>query len=119
MAKQDDWVRITLRLPPELHEQLKERAGAGSLNAEIVEALEYATADYGPRGVADLVVRVYAPDTAMPIEEIRSGVAELLKDEKIPLRSFQLTIVTPERDAQMRKEDAQLQELFRAIDKEE
>jgi hypothetical protein len=39
MAKQDDWVRITLRLPPELHEMLVGQAGAGSLNAEIVERL--------------------------------------------------------------------------------
>jgi len=40
MAKQDDFVRITLRLPPDLHKQLIEAAGASSLNAEIVARLE-------------------------------------------------------------------------------
>lgn len=39
MAKQDEWSRITLRLPKELHEQLVDSAGAKSLNAEIVERL--------------------------------------------------------------------------------
>lgn len=40
MAKQDDWIRITLRLPPELHQRLSDEAGAKSLNAEIVARLE-------------------------------------------------------------------------------
>ncbi len=39
MAKQDDYVRITLRLPPDLHEALVRKAGANSLNAEIVSLL--------------------------------------------------------------------------------
>jgi len=40
MAKQDDYVRITLRIPPDLHAKLVERAGTKSLNAEILERLE-------------------------------------------------------------------------------
>lgn len=40
MAKQDDWVRITLRIPPNLHYDLLQAAGANSLNAEIVTRLE-------------------------------------------------------------------------------
>lgn len=40
MAKQDAWTRITLRLPPELHEKLVAAAEANSLNAEIVARLE-------------------------------------------------------------------------------
>jgi len=40
MAKQDDYARITLRLPPDLHRELMALAGAGSLNALIVRALE-------------------------------------------------------------------------------
>lgn len=40
LAKQDEWTRITLRLPPELHGKLTESAGVGSLNAEIVERLD-------------------------------------------------------------------------------
>jgi len=42
MAKQDDWVRITVRIPPELHEKLL-HAGVlenRSLNAEIIERLK-------------------------------------------------------------------------------
>jgi len=39
-AKQDDFVRITLRLPPDLHEVLVKSAGASSLNAEIVSRIE-------------------------------------------------------------------------------
>ena len=41
MAKQDDWVRITLRVPADLHEQLNEAADAGSMNAEIIERLRW------------------------------------------------------------------------------
>lgn len=40
MAKQDDWARITLRLPPELHARLTNEAAAASINAEIVGRLE-------------------------------------------------------------------------------
>lgn len=40
MAKQDDWTRITLRLPPDLHQRLSSAAEANSLNAVIVAALE-------------------------------------------------------------------------------
>ncbi len=40
MAKQDDWARITLRIPTELHQRLTSAAGVKSLNAEIVSRLE-------------------------------------------------------------------------------
>ena len=40
MAKQDDWVRMTLRLPQDLHDRLMGALGAKSLNADIVERLE-------------------------------------------------------------------------------
>jgi predicted DNA-binding protein len=39
MAKQDDFVRITVRMPPELYERLRTSARATSINAEIVERL--------------------------------------------------------------------------------
>ncbi|WP_271896290.1 Arc family DNA-binding protein [Candidatus Phyllobacterium onerii] len=41
MAKQDEWTRITLRIPPELHEKLTEAARTSSMNAEIIRRLEY------------------------------------------------------------------------------
>lgn len=40
LAKQENWLKITLRLPPELHRKLAEATGANSLNAEIVQRLE-------------------------------------------------------------------------------
>ena len=40
MAKQDEWKRITLRIPPDLHERLTAAAESASLNAMIIEALE-------------------------------------------------------------------------------
>ncbi len=39
MAKQDDWQKITLRMPSDLHRRLVDATGANSLNAEIVERL--------------------------------------------------------------------------------
>lgn len=42
MAKQDDWVRLTVRLPPDVYARLNEivAAGPNSMNAEIVARLE-------------------------------------------------------------------------------
>jgi hypothetical protein len=40
MAKQDDWTRITLRLPRDLHSRITAAVGAASLNATIVTSLE-------------------------------------------------------------------------------
>lgn len=39
MAKQDDWIKFTLRIPPELHARLVSVSGAASLNAEIIARL--------------------------------------------------------------------------------
>jgi hypothetical protein len=40
MAKQDEWKRITLRIPPDLHSRLVAASETGSLNSVIIEALE-------------------------------------------------------------------------------
>lgn len=40
MAKQDDWIRITLRLPSDLHSKLVDAASNSSMNAEIVARLD-------------------------------------------------------------------------------
>ena len=37
----DNWVRITLRLPPELHKQLLDNLGNLSLNTSIIQRLEW------------------------------------------------------------------------------
>lgn len=43
MAGQDDWVRMTLRLPEDLHQELQNRSNVSgrSLNTEIVARLLY------------------------------------------------------------------------------
>lgn len=43
-SDRDNWVRLTLRLPPELHAKIVSRAGAMSLNAAIVHFLQNALA---------------------------------------------------------------------------
>jgi hypothetical protein len=40
MARQDDYVRYTIRVPAELYERVKEAAGDRSVNAEIIERLD-------------------------------------------------------------------------------
>lgn len=58
MAEEDDFVRITLRLPRELHESLVESAAKKrSMNAEIIDRLEYSfenvRADEVPKGLLE------------------------------------------------------------------
>lgn len=40
MAKQDDFIRVTVRIPPALHEKLRGVALSKSINAEIIDRLE-------------------------------------------------------------------------------
>lgn len=40
MAKQDNYVRYTIRVPEELYSRIKESAGDKSINAEIIERIE-------------------------------------------------------------------------------
>jgi hypothetical protein len=56
MAKQDEFIRITLRLPPELHKKLTEAAGAGSMNAEIVARLEKSFEKMGADALGEMVI---------------------------------------------------------------
>jgi len=62
MAKQDNWPKFTLRLPPDLHRHLSEVAGAKSLNAEIVDRLQ---STIGP----SLEQRVEAIDARLKVIE--------------------------------------------------
>lgn len=75
MAKQDDWIRITLRLPGDLHERLVEAAASSSMNAEIVERLS-----------DSFVRRISKNAAASLIEQIRnivlgSNIHDLLDDD--------------------------------------
>lgn len=40
MATQDDWKRITLRIPQELYDRVEKSAGAASVNSEILSLLK-------------------------------------------------------------------------------
>lgn len=40
MAKQDDYIRLTVRLPPRLMERLRATGGDASVNAKVIEAIE-------------------------------------------------------------------------------
>lgn len=103
MAKQDDFVRITLRLPPELHGELTQAAGAvKSLNAEIIERLEDSFAAAGVLreiGGFTYTVRVESPDQALPLTTIRKHLADLMLSLDVPVHSINITVVTPEQDA--------------------
>lgn len=52
MAKQDEWVRLTVRLPPDLYERLtsKTAQGGASMNAEIVARLQTSLDEEGRPG---------------------------------------------------------------------
>lgn len=50
MAKQDDYVRYTIRLPAPLYEKVREAAGEKSVNAEIIARLE---ASFGIIGLGE------------------------------------------------------------------
>lgn len=45
MAKQDDYVRYTVRLPADLYQRIQNAAGDKSVNAEIIHRLELSLTD--------------------------------------------------------------------------
>lgn len=52
-SARDDWVRMTLRLPPELHREIAASAGALSMNAAIVQRLIDSFLVKGVQGMMD------------------------------------------------------------------
>lgn len=123
MAKQDDWVRITLRLPPELHAYLSEQAGAGSLNAEIVDrlhvsqGLDDAGNDILGVGAAlspahqlpEINIRIDAQGVPISWDEIQahvSGLADMLDKSAVAMN---VIVETPElKSSHERREAAAL-----------
>jgi hypothetical protein len=53
MAKQDDYVRYTIRVPADLYGKLQEAAGEKSINAEIITRLEASFDKFLPEGLHD------------------------------------------------------------------
>jgi len=88
MAKQDAYVRITLRLPAELHRSLVEAAGAQSLNAEIVERLEATVkVKFDENALSDL-----EKNTALIREEMAETRA-LIREQLAPSRALLQLVV--------------------------
>lgn len=79
MAKQDDWVRLTVRMPPELYEQLQAIVASGprSMNAEIVSRLQQTLDAPSARPRSDVLtpeglslMRSYAAETKQTLQEL-------------------------------------------------
>jgi hypothetical protein len=92
MAKQDDYVRITIRLPPELHAKLVQSAGPHSLNAEIVNRLKE-SADFDERmaNLRDFAYSNASSEAApgnTPDEKIAALIERIRKDSE---RAFLLS----------------------------
>lgn len=83
MAKQDDWVRLTVRMPPELYARLQQAVadGPNSMNAEVVARLQQSleepvrTAGGVPLTNEGLeLMRAIAGDTARMVREFKAEV---------------------------------------------
>lgn len=61
MAKQDDYVRYTVRIPQPLYEQVQEAAGEKSVNAEIVERLmrSFRPENHAANVIEDLRIKLF------------------------------------------------------------
>ena len=84
MAKQDDWVRLTVRLPPDVHARLSDAVavGANSMNAEIVERLQFSFTidDLGKRPAAaeeQMALRTSYEVTRREMENTKRQLAEI------------------------------------------
>jgi len=90
MAKQDDYVRYTIRVPADLYEQIREAAGDKSVNAEIIDRLQRSFLDHwrfldlSEAGLAALLKRLEATVSAlesMTMLEARQAVDEYLREQ--------------------------------------
>lgn len=75
MARQDDYIRITLRIPGELHAKLVGLAGEASLDAEIIHRLERSVMER--EAMSDMMVGREAAQFALRLsEELRDEIKE-------------------------------------------
>jgi hypothetical protein len=79
MGKQDDWIRKTVRLPVELHEQLARAAKLSSMNAEIVARLEQSFADHPtkPRDISSSLLEIIQASQFLDDED-RAKIIDLI-----------------------------------------
>lgn len=99
MAKQDSWVRLQVRMPPELHERLKDAAGASSLNADIVRRLEESlledrAREYHFPSVGRIVLD--SEGRTLTREEVQRQLAAVIAASTFPIKQFQIEVLTPE-----------------------
>lgn len=84
MARQDDFVRYTIRVPAPLYEQLQASAGAKSVNAEIVRRLERSfELDDDTITMQERIdaMDVLLGDHVRQIDRLRSDVSRLMERE--------------------------------------
>lgn len=79
MAKQDEYVRYTIRVPAELYDRLKDAAGEKSVNAEIVARLE----DSFVRRAAVALSRGDLADLIGTLDRTLWSLGELAKDKSV------------------------------------
>lgn len=87
MAKQDDWKRITLRIPPDLYDRIAEAAGASSVNAEIIARLEATLSPQPTKLTESDIARTteflkFITATMMSDREVKSALIESLLQER-------------------------------------
>jgi hypothetical protein len=99
MAKQDDWVRLQLRLPRSLHAELQRYADNTSLNSAILTLIEL--------GLLGQTIRTLPPrpSTARIVldsdgrtltrEEVQRQLAALVEASDLPLTHLQIEVLTP------------------------
>lgn len=108
MARQDDWVRTQVRMPPELHVELSRAAGAKSLNAEIVERLAASVGLGEPRGpVSEHSVTIALETNGMPISwgEVQEHLAAISRKIKGGIVNIRMEVHTPQMVSSAERED--------------
>ncbi len=101
MAKQDDWVRLQVRLPKDLHEGLR-NASKGSLNAQIVDRLARSLMQdkLGALRGAEATFRLDASGRPISWEEINMHVDRIRNAlEGEPITQINIDVSTTEIEA--------------------
>ena len=92
MAKQDDFVRYTIRVPADLYARIQEAAGMKSVNAEIVATLE----------------EKYPPPEGPTIDELFDEMDHLILEPNTPERSARISELTDQIEAHLEQKMEEL-----------
>lgn len=80
MAKQDDYVRYTIRVPADLYEKVRAAAGDKSVNAEIIARLEASFAEPQKNAGLGPIIESIAREEYRKLSERIEGIEAMLKD---------------------------------------